>query len=616
MHRSLRSLALIALALCCAPVLHATDSASLDALLAEADSVRTSDIAKFGQLLDQIDGRLGGANTRQREQARLLHAHRMITTGRWAEAINELRSIVEGKGDVTTRHTASFMLANTYAITRQFEESLRAVEVTRSLQDGVTDPVAKHRGIAVAAIVYNQVGEHALAAERALEVLGDAPDARNQCLAEDLVIEARLGLDEPVGTADIESTIDLCHAQGEPMLASFARTYLARLLHKQGRTRDAINLLERNLPEAESTGYPVLIGEFHSMLAEFRLAEGADAVSTAHAEKAIAILVRAPSSQALVSAHHTMHLLAERRGDDKGALDAYRRYAEADRAHLTDMKSREMAYQVVRHQAQQQAQQIELLGQRNELLLLQKNMTEQRAQVWLLVALLLVALLASISYWAYKTKLLQMRLRRTAELDMLTGISNRYHFGIRAEEVLDQARKNGQRVALIMFDLDLFKQVNDRFGHDTGDWALKEVAEACAPLCGPSDCLARLGGEEFAMLLPGQDAMAAMKVAMEALSRVERIDTTTRGGFGLSASFGITCSALSGYDLTRLFSDSDRAMYAAKRSGRGRASVFVPEHDDNVALFPVGHDDPGRSTRSRLDDAAGSPQDRERASRT
>lgn len=614
MARSLRLPMMLAFALCLAPAWQVAASVPLDTLLAEADAARTADPVRFDQLLEQIDGSIATASASQRSKARLLHAHRMISSGRSIEAARELKSIVEGEGDPAVRHMASFMLANTYAITRQFEDALRMIEVTRSLQDVVTDPVARHRGMAAAAIVYNQVNEYALGEEFALQVLADHPDGRNRCLAEDLVVEARLGLGTAVGTGDAERAIELCDAQGEPMLAAFARTYLARLLHTQGRTREAIRVLERFMPQVEATGYPVIIGQFHSMLGEFRLSEGRDALAAVHADKAIEILAPVASSQPLVSAYLTTHVLADRRGDTHGALAAYRLYAEADKAHFSDMKSREMAYQVVHHQALQQAQQIELLNQRNELLELQKNITEQRAQAWLLLALLLVALLASISYWAYKTKKLQMRLRRMAEVDMLTGISNRYHFGVRAEHVLEQARRSGQRVALVMFDLDLFKQVNDRFGHDTGDWALKQVAEASVQLCGPSDCLARMGGEEFAMLLPGRDATAATKIAADVLAGIERIDTAPRGGFGLSASFGITCSVLSGYDLTRLFSDSDRAMYVAKRAGRGRASVFVPDHDDNVALFPIGHDDAGRAMRTRQEDTAGSAHDRGRAS--
>src|SRR5690606_356835 len=120
--------------------------------------------------------------------------------------------------------------------------------------------------------------------------------------------------------------------------------------------------------------------------------------------------------------------VAMHRDDLESALEAYRSYAEADKAYLDDIRAKQMAYRIVRHEAQQQSQEIELLNQKNNVLELQQRVSEQRAQVWGLLVLLLALMLASIGTWAYRTKRIQMQLRRMAEVDMLTGISNRHHF--------------------------------------------------------------------------------------------------------------------------------------------------------------------------------------------
>ncbi len=86
-----------------------------------------------------------------------------------------------------------------------------------------------------------------------------------------------------------------------------------------------------------------------------------------------------------------------------------------------------------------------------------------------LVGSALAGLLGTIALWAWRTKKAQLLFRRLAETDALTGISNRMHFSRRAEEALDYCRKDGEDAGLVMFDLDEFKAINDRFGHAVGD---------------------------------------------------------------------------------------------------------------------------------------------------
>lgn len=587
LHSLLRTILIVLLACTMAP---AWASDAFETLLGEADAVRTSDARRFAVLLDQLDRQVDGATTPQRQRLALLRAHRLITTGESAAAIAKLKPLASSAEDVTLRFLAGSMLANTYAITRQFEDGLIAIEAMLGLQADVEDRDVLHRGLMVAGLTYSQVGEFAAARHYAVKVLGDQPLPRTQCAAHNLLLEAALGLDERISDDDAHAAIRQCDALKEPLMAGFSRTYLARSMFSQGRTREAIDLLEAYLPQVEKTGYPTLVGQYHSMLAEYRMKLGDVDSADRHARAAISMASSIASSLPLVVAYRTLYEIAIARGDNVAALNAHLRYAQADKAHFNDMKSREMAYQVVRHQSQQQAQQIELLSQKNQLLQLQKRVTEQRAQSWLVLAVLLVFLTATIGYWAYKTKRLQMRLKRMAEIDTLTCISNRHHFTQRSEKALAQCAREGRVVALLMFDLDHFKQVNDRYGHAAGDWALKEIAAACTPLSGPEDCLCRLGGEEFAILLPGYDMQMARRLAADALARFARIDTASQGyDFKLTASFGVTDSSMSGHDLTRMLSHADKAMYGAKRAGRNRICMF---EEGNATMLPFSIEAP------------------------
>ena len=558
---------------------------AVEALLVEAGSVKTSDVARFQQLLSELDARAHDATPQQRQRLQILRAYRHALLGESTPAVTLLEDVLAESRDVDIRFEAGGLLSNIHAANRRFEESLRILEDVLPLRDQIGDLETRHRGMLNAGVVYNQVGEYRLGQQLAQAVIDSRPQPRNACAAENLVAESALGMEQDVDEARLRANIAHCDSINERVFAAFARAHLARWLAASDRVDQAIRLLEGYLSTVESIRYPLLQGVYHALLAEYRLREGASEKAETHALVAVERTRGIGYAEPLVSAYGTLYRIAGGRGDAGATLEAYKAFVDAERRHLNDVKSREMAYQIVRHQSQQQAQQIELLNQKNALLELDQNSTKQRARLWLVVAGLLAFLLATTAYWAFTTKRLQMRLRRLAELDALTGVSNRHHFSEKAGRLLATCRQDHRVVALLTFDLDHFKQVNDRFGHEAGDWVLQQVAKACAELCGPGDCIGRLGGEEFAMLLPGCDAATGRRVAEDALAQLAAVDTRQRGyDLDIAASFGITDTTLSGYDLTRLMSHADRAMYAAKRAGRARVAVF---DEDNVrALMP------------------------------
>ena len=499
----------------------------------------------------------------------------MAVTGDTASAIASLRPLTSTGNTASIRYEAGGLLANTYAITREFENALRVLEQMLPLQHEVEDLEVRHNGLQVAGVVYNQVGEFGTGMRYAQQVLSNEPDARSLCLSSNLVLESKIGLQLPILQHEADGAVAHCDQAGEPILAGFSRSYAATWLHRTGRTADAAALLDGYIDAVEAAGYPFLIGQFHSALAEYRLALGHLSAARRHADATVGAISSLKSALPLAVAYRTLYELALQEEDAAAALDAHRLYAEAERAHFNDVKSREMAYQVVRHQSLQQAQQIELLHQKNELLELQKRVTEQRAQNWLLLALVLIAGLASVGYWAYKTKRLQVRLKRMTETDALTGICNRQHFSERAAAALVQCARDAEPAVLVMFDLDHFKQVNDRFGHAAGDWALQRVAEAVRPLCRDVDAFGRLGGEEFALFLPGLDTTAAIRLAGDAQARFGAIDADAAGyAFRIAASFGVASVETADYSLATLMRQADQAMYAAKRGGRRQVRVF------------------------------------------
>ena len=167
-------------------------------------------------------------------------------------------------------------------------------------------------------------------------------------------------------------------------------------------------------------------------------------------------------------------------------------------------------------------------------------------------------------------KQLEARLNELATTDELTGLFNRRHGTATLRGEIDRARRTGSSFGLVLLDIDHFKQVNDRFGHDVGDKVLADVAELLRSRLRKTDIAARWGGEEFAIILPSTDREGGRAFATELLGRMR--DIRTPDGKGISASFGVV-DYLEDESASELVKRADRLMYKAKHEGRGRVEV-------------------------------------------
>jgi diguanylate cyclase (GGDEF)-like protein/PAS domain S-box-containing protein len=172
---------------------------------------------------------------------------------------------------------------------------------------------------------------------------------------------------------------------------------------------------------------------------------------------------------------------------------------------------------------------------------------------------------------------LEAQLTQQAFHDGLTGLANRALFRDRLDQALARSARSREILAVLLVDLDGFKQVNDSLGHDAGDQLLGQVTERFSTTTRPSDTLARLGGDEFALLLEGADELGAVKVAGRLLESLREPAQVAGRDFALSASIGVVVHGGGVGDREDLIRQADVAMYAAKEAGRGRYEVFRDE---------------------------------------
>ncbi|HVZ90136.1 MAG TPA: GGDEF domain-containing protein [Rhizomicrobium sp.] len=163
---------------------------------------------------------------------------------------------------------------------------------------------------------------------------------------------------------------------------------------------------------------------------------------------------------------------------------------------------------------------------------------------------------------------------REARTDPLTGAVNRRRFSEAAAAEKDRCMRYGHAGAIILLDLDHFKRVNDTYGHPAGDAALKTVAEACNEEIRGTDLLARLGGEEFAILLPETSLHEAGQLAERLRARIAKLEVGTgKGVLRVTASFGVAPLLAAAASWEESISAADAALYRAKGAGRNQVQI-------------------------------------------
>ena len=188
-------------------------------------------------------------------------------------------------------------------------------------------------------------------------------------------------------------------------------------------------------------------------------------------------------------------------------------------------------------------------------------------------------MLFSLVHDVTERKRAEDKLIQLAQTDMLTGLPNRRHFIEMAERELDRRHRYGGPLSVLMMDIDHFKKINDTYGHQVGDTVLQTVGQHFPPMLRNSDFVGRLGGEEFAAMLPETEAGRALEVAERVRQQVEKMEIACEDGRPLHFTLSIGVASLDGpgdCSLDALLAQADEALYAAKRDGRNRVQMFAP----------------------------------------
>jgi diguanylate cyclase (GGDEF)-like protein/PAS domain S-box-containing protein len=193
-----------------------------------------------------------------------------------------------------------------------------------------------------------------------------------------------------------------------------------------------------------------------------------------------------------------------------------------------------------------------------------------------------IAFAANLAAIAIENRDAYEELERRAYTDYLTGLTNRRRFLEQAESELARTLRYGGELSILMLDIDRFKQVNDTYGHKVGDLVLQKLSETCLATLRDIDIVGRLGGEEFAILLPETGDKPAMEAAERLRAALAAAQVVLSGGLPLhfTVSIGVATLKDKEANIDTLLNQADQALYRAKSAGRNRVHQYRVDNED------------------------------------
>lgn len=551
--------------------------ADVSVLLNEADTLKSANREQFANVMLKLEDLKSSFTPTQGSFYRYLEAYSVAFQGDFPSAIELFQQLVNEEGFSDTGFRARATLINIFTLAKRFNDAFSLSEDVLLNMSDLAEPKAREQSFRVIALLHNTVGDYQSGNFYADIVIRESTDATSKCAAWQVKVESMYHLKQYAKfNSEVEQALSSCKSADSKLFEVIILAYKARQLEEISKNKEALQLLLSNLDNANATQFPQVISGYNALIARSYLREEDLNNAERYALRAIEFGLNTDYSEPLTWAYETLYIVNKLQHKYSDALKYHEIFLDFDKAYIDKLSAGQLALHIARSASQVKSQQIELLNKDNELLSLQRNIYAQDVRQHRLVMLLLFSILLIASFMAYRGMSGRKRFKKIAEYDQLTGISNRYHFNNQAKVALDYCELDAKPAALILFDLDYFKNINDQYGHAAGDWALQQVVKTCRNFMRNNDVFGRIGGEEFAVVLPGCHADKAALMAEICRDAIATIDTKDSGyTFPLSASFGVSSSDTSGYQLKQLLADADLAMYKAKQSGRDQVSMYA-----------------------------------------
>lgn len=545
--------------------------------LTQLEEIRLTNFNSFSAGLAELEKVKSSFTEEESHYFALLKGYEKSLAGEYEQAFTYLTPLIQSSSSGIYHFRAKVLAVNLYAISHDYLNAFLLLGELNKELPFIDDAVARAQAVGNTAMLYNGIEKYEIALFYSEQFLNSIKDQQLVCrvLVHKLTSLANLKKNSEF-LSEIDHGIATCRKSKEKIPEIIMlRDKMQVLLHLE-RFSEITSLYQSISEDVVATGYPMLIAGVLNITAQAYLRAGDLSNAELLAATALKQIEHTSINFVQTELYKLLADLEKRKGNFETALAYFEKHSALEKTYLDDKTNQQLAFHLAEGELEVKDKRIALLDKDNELLSLQKNIYEHEVKQNRLILLLLFSVLIIASFMAYRGMSGRKRFKKIAEFDQLTGISNRYHFNNLAKVALEYCELNAKPAALILFDLDYFKTINDNYGHAIGDWALQQVVKTCRNFMRNNDVFGRIGGEEFAVVLPGCHADKAALLAEICRDAIATIDTTESGyTFPISASFGVSSSDISGYQLKQLLADADLAMYRAKQSGRDQIATYT-----------------------------------------
>ena len=576
------------------------NNTTFDEKLAYADEIRSSQPKLFITLINEFNQHTDQITITQQHYLDYLNLYLLIYQGNLADAITASQKLIQSSADNLLKFRAKLSLINIYANNQSWSKGLFTLSSMLDELPSIKDKKLRHLALTVTSVFYNQLGQYNLALSYAKLVEIKSDQAREQCFVKGEIIKSSFKLKQLLPQDNkIQHAISLCRINNEHLIISTINFYVAEMYIENQQHSKALTLLNETIQDALNTKYPRVIAGYYSLLAQAHWLNGDAELTKQFALLALDNEKKEGTTVAKVLSYKLLFEVEKAENNFELALLYHQKYTVADKLYYDENQAKYLAFQLAEHQALEKENKITLLNEQNALLTSEKaRLTAEQAldkantKNTRFIMLILIMAISILAFWGFRLLKAHKVIKELAEFDALTGIFNRGHFTQVAIKAIDYCQSAEQELSVIIFDLDNFKNINDTHGHACGDWALKKTIEVCKTIGRQNDIFARLGGEEFCIVLTSCSSDAALLRAEACRKAIAEINTVESGfEFAITASFGVTDANISGYDLEKLLADADSAAYDSKHAGRNQVTLFKnPIFEKNIVHLDDSRD--------------------------
>ncbi len=577
-HYIVRGIAALVTGLLCSLGTIAEEKRTFDALLSEVRRNLSVSPKEADSALEKLKALQPMFTPEQNEKYQLAYAHSLGDKGRHAERVALVESFLSQVKVPAGRASFLYELIDGYTALGRYENALQAMNESVLLLPAIEKTSRKIVVLQGAVNLLRSLRAYDEAldfSERIYALRGDTAGSYAACMGLGNKVETNYSRkDNILARSQVQDAIQACDANKNQFIALIVKTYAAIDLIDTG---SYVKGIDASLPLLKE--YSVLSPEsdyatqLKDALARAYLRSGNTERAEHYGFEAFHRSQAGRVLQLQEKTSETMAAIKRAQGQLAAAIAYYDTNLALKKEVLDDQLQKNLAYQRVKFETQDKANQLALMEQKNKNLGMEKALQQGRYENLILLSTLGLVVLTILGAWLGRTLKQKNVFRQSAQVDGLTQVSNRSHFMACAQQAF---KNNHQRVSLVLFDMDLFKKINDTYGHATGDWVLKNVSDAVKTQLRKTDMLGRLGGEEFGICLPQFTAEEVKAVAQRCRAAIAAIDTQASGfQFEISASFGIATRDIDGpLTFEETLAAADKALYLSKNDGRNRVTVY------------------------------------------